>query len=197
MDIVYPDISIDSEKMTFITGESGTGKTSLLKMLNQTLSQTSGDIFFRDENVKDLDTLELRKKVFLCGQSVFLFDETVRDNFNRFRSYRNMPPLSDEDIKKFLDLCCIVTDLEKNCKNMSGGERARVFIAIYLSFSPEFLMLDEPTSALDKDTATALMTNLKRLVTDGGVTIAAVSHDRSIVEMFADDTIDLGGKKNG
>ena len=197
MDIIYPEISIDAGKMTFIVGESGTGKTSLLKMFNQTLSQTSGEIFFRDANVEEFDVLELRKKVLLCGQSVFLFDGTVRENFERFRSYRGLSPLPDDDIEKFLRISCIDIDLEKSCKNMSGGERARVFIAIYLSFSPEVLLLDEPTSALDKDTATALMVNLKDLVRDDRMTIIAVSHDRSIVEMFADDVIDLGGKGNG
>jgi putative ABC transport system ATP-binding protein len=195
-DISYPDIAIPRNKATFIIGESGTGKTTLLKLFNQTETQTSGTIRFfgSDRNER---TIELRSKAILCGQNVFLFNDTIKNNFNEFRRYADLPPMPNGDITKFLEICCAEKDLNKMCRNMSGGERARVFLAVYLSFSPVVLMLDEPTSALDRDTASAVMKNIKSYCTENGMTLIVVSHDRSIVDSFADHVVDLGGKKDG
>jgi putative ABC transport system ATP-binding protein len=194
--ISYPEIAIPRNRATFIVGESGTGKTTLLKLFNQTVTQTSGTVRFFDSDVTG-DTTRLRTKAILCGQNVFLFNDTVRGNFNEFRRYAGLPPLTDDDISKFLGICHAEKDLDKMCRNMSGGERARVFLAVHLSFRPMVLMLDEPTSALDRDTAAAVMGGIITYCIENGMTLIAVSHDRSIVDAFADKVIDLGGKRNG
>jgi putative ABC transport system ATP-binding protein len=194
--ISYPDVTIPRNKVTFIIGESGTGKTTLLRLFNQTETQTSGTVSFFGSDLGDR-TMELRKNAILCGQNVFLFNNTVRENFNEFRRYADLPPMSDNDILRFLEICCSGADLNKKVKNMSGGERARIFLAIHLSFRPLVLMLDEPTSALDRDTANAVMGNVRSYCIENEMTLIVVSHDRSIIDSFADEVIDLGGKKNG
>ena len=195
--IRYPDMEIPRKGATFVVGESGTGKTTLLKLFNQTETQSSGSISFLGSDVAAMRATDLRRNAILCGQTVFLFDGTVRDNFTEFRRYRGLPPLCDNEIIRFLTICHGEPDLEKACRNMSGGERARVFIAIHMSFAPTVLMLDEPTSALDRDTAAAVMRNITSHCSEKGITLIAVSHDRSIVDAFADNIIDLGGKRDG
>ena len=182
---------------TFVVGESGTGKTTLLKLFNQTETQSSGSISFRGSDVAAMSATDLRRSVILCGQTVFLFDGTIRDNFTEFRRYRGLPPLPDDDIIKFLNICHAEPGLDKACRNLSGGERARVFIGIHLSFAPMVLMLDEPTSALDKDTAVAVMRDIRSHCSENGTTLIVVSHDHSVVDAFADNIIDMGGKKDG
>jgi putative ABC transport system ATP-binding protein len=194
--ISYPDITVQSSRTTFIVGESGTGKTTLLKLFNQTETQTSGTVLFFGSDLSG-KTMELRRNAILCGQNVFLFNDTIRENFNEFRKYADHSCMDDHDIIKFLRICCAPEDLDKQCKNMSGGERARVFLAVHLSFMPRVMMLDEPTSALDHDTANAVIGNIKTYCVENGITLIVVSHDRGIVDTFADHIVDLGGKKNG
>ena len=195
--ISYPDIEILRNKATFITGGSGTGKTTLLRLFNQTATQTSGTIMFCGSDIGSLRATELRRKAVLCGQKVFLFDGTIRDNFDEFRRYRRLPALSDEDITRFLKICRLDHGPERDCGSMSGGEKARVFLAIHLSLGPVVLMLDEPTSALDNETAVAVMRNIKLYCTDNDITLIVISHDRTVVDSIADDVIELGGGKHG
>ncbi|MCL1984387.1 MAG: energy-coupling factor ABC transporter ATP-binding protein [Methanomassiliicoccaceae archaeon] len=196
--ISFPDISIPCGKATFIVGESGTGKTTLLKLFNQTETQTSGTILFFGSDISGIkNTKEIRKKAVLCGQNVFLFGGTVKENFDEFRRYVNLPPLPDDEMMRFLNICRAEKDIEKVCKNLSGGEKERVFLSIYLSFRPSVLMLDEPTSALDRETALGVMNSIKEYCAGNGITLIAVSHDRNVIDAVADMIVDLGGKKNG
>ncbi|MCL2712211.1 MAG: ATP-binding cassette domain-containing protein, partial [Methanomassiliicoccaceae archaeon] len=143
--------------------------------------------------VSGMDAVALRSAAILCGQKVFLFNDTIRNNFNEFRQAAEKGQMSDDDMKKYLSICHADRDLDKQCKNLSGGERARVFISICLSFRPKVLMLDEPTSSLDNDTAISVMKNIRSYCAENGMTLIAVSHDRSIIDA-ADNIITLGGK---
>jgi putative ABC transport system ATP-binding protein len=200
--ISYPDIEIPRNRVSFIVGESGSGKTTLLRLFNQTETQTSGTIHFFGNDVSIMDATTLRINAVLCGQKVFLFNGTIRENFNEFRRYVAIDPkagnpLSDEMMKKFLSICYAEQDLDKECGNLSGGEKARVFIAIHLAFVPAVLMLDEPTSALDNETAINMMKSIGSYCSENEITLIVVSHDRSVIDAVADNIIDLGGKKNG
>ena len=200
--ITYPDVEIPRNKVSFIVGESGSGKTTLLRLFNQTETQTSGIIRFFGNDVSTMDITTLRINAVLCGQKVFLFNGTIRENFNEFRRYVAANPkesnsLSDETMRKFLSICCAEQDLDKDCENLSGGERARVFIAIHLAFTPAVLMLDEPTSALDTETAMTMMKNIASYCSENEMTLIVISHDRKVIDAVADNIVDLGGKKNG
>ena len=196
--ISFPDVSVPCGKATFIIGGSGTGKTTLLKLFNQTETQTSGTILFFGSDISGIkNTTDIRKRAVLCGQNVFLFNGTVKENFNEYRRYVDLPPLPDDEMIRFLNICRAEKDIDKICKNLSGGEKERVFIAIYLSFRPPVLMLDEPTSALDRDTAIDVMRNVKEFCSENDMTLIVVSHDRNVIDAVADNIIDLGGKKDG
>ncbi len=90
-----------------------------------------------------------------------------------------------------LSLCLIDFDLDKDCKNLSGGERHRVFLAICLSFMPSVILLDEPTSALDKETSINLFKNIKNFCKNNFISCISVCHSEELVEMFADEIIRL------
>ena len=187
----YPYVEISKEGMTFIQGASGAGKSTLLKLLNASLSPDEGAIYYNGDNLKDMDTIELRKEVILIGQNVYLFDLTIRENFHEYYSYRDLPVPDDETITRFLKLCNAEYDLNESCVTMSGGERQRIYIAICISLMPKVILMDEPTSALDGSTSRILMENLRSFCRDNNMAMVIVSHDTSLSERFADEVITI------
>lgn len=189
--IHYQDITIISKQSNFIVGESGTGKSTLLRLFNGTLPQSKGSIYYKGTDILELNTIDLRKEVLLISQSVFLFDMNIEDNFKEFYEYRGLPVISTEKMREYLDLCCVPFPLDKDCITMSGGERQRVYMAIYLSFHPNVLMLDEPTSALDKQNSVNVMKNIVTYCKENQITLVVVSHDPALTETYADNIITL------
>ena len=189
--IRYPDIKIPKGKHTFIHGPSGCGKSTLLKLINGTISPDSGEIVFNGNNIDDIDTIKLRRDILLVSQSVFLFSGTIEENFKKYYEYRDQETPSKEHMEKFLQICRAEFPLETRCETMSGGERQRVYIAIFLSFMPEVLMLDEPTSALDSTSSDMMMSNIKNFSNDNEMTTIVVSHYLALAEKYGDNIIAL------
>lgn len=187
--IYYKDIYIENNKANFIVGKSGTGKSTLLRLFNDTLSPSSGIIYYSENDISEMDTILLRQELLLISQTVYLFDASIKENFKQYYSYRDMPPPSDDEMKYFLNLCSVRFPLDSNCTIMSGGERQRVYIAIFLSFKPKVLMLDEPTSALDKQTGIEVMDNILDYCKMNEITVVAVSHDVNLTDKFAENVI--------
>ncbi|MDF2473911.1 MAG: transporter related [Anaerocolumna sp.] len=189
--IHYQDIQILRNKVNFIVGNSGSGKSTLLRLFNQTLSQSSGNILFAGKDIEEMNTIDLRKNIMLISQSVFLFDTTIRENFKLFYEYRGLNILEDANMQEYLAMCNIFFPLDKDCTSMSGGERQRVYIAIFLSFLPKVLMLDEPTSALDKENSNIVISNITGYCQKKEITVIIVSHDSMITETFAENLITI------
>lgn len=190
--LIYKDITIEEKKITFIKGRSGGGKTTLFRFLNKTNTPDSGEIFYKGKNLKELNSLELRKKVLLINQQLYLFKGSVSDNFKTFYEYAEKKCLSEKEIKKFLNLCCINIELGKNVQTLSGGEKQRVFLAINLSFEPDIFLLDEITSALDSKTSKKLMENLIDYFKENQKTAVIISHSEEIIRNFAEEIIEIG-----
>ena len=192
--IYYQDIQILKAKANFIVGASGTGKSTLLRLFNGTLSQSSGEIYYQSQNIAEMDTISLRKEVSLISQSVFLFDASIGENFKMFYEYRGQDEPTEETMLEFLNLCQISFPLDKNCTTMSGGERQRVYIAIFLSFLPKVIMLDEPTSALDKENGYNVIHNIINFCKSKDIAVIIISHDSHLTETFGENIIHIGGE---
>lgn len=189
--INYPDIDIHEKKMTFVCGESGCGKSTMMKLFNATLSPATGRIMFHGTDITELNTIELRRKMLLVSQDVYLFAGTIRENFDAYYESRDEKSIDDEAIRAALSLSCVDFPLDTQCAILSGGERQRVFLAICLSFCPEVLLLDEPTSALDEKTARKLLSSMKEYGARHGITTVIICHDQTLVDMYADQIITL------
>jgi len=193
--LTYSDIKIPESLTTFISGESGTGKTTLLKLLNGVLSPSAGEIDYLDKTLESYDPILLRREILLVSQSVYLFDKSIKDNFDDYYSYRGMDALTEDEIRKYLEICSINIPLDSMCNILSGGERQRVFIAINLSFKPKVLMMDEPTSSLDDKNSNEIMQKIKEHCHENKITLIVVSHDKLIAEKFADNIVVLDSVK--
>lgn len=191
--IKYRDIKIYKNETTFITGRSGVGKSSLLRLINATNSPSNGKIYYSGNDISDLDKLKLRKDIILSSQNIYLFDTTIEENFRIYYRYRKEKLISKEDMKKYLEIAASDFNIDANCKKMSTGEKQRVFTAINLSFNPKVILLDEPTSALDDQTSKKFFKNITDYANNNLFTIVTVCHDRSIVERFAERKLELRG----
>lgn len=190
--ITYPDMRLEAGQTTFVSGASGTGKSTLLKLFNGVLSPSSGVILYKGNDIRNEDTIALRRDVVLVGQRVFLFtDRTIAENFAEFFAYRSLPAPDEARMKTFMDMCGADFPLNSPTAALSGGEQQRVYNAIFASFEPPVIMLDEPTSALDREHAEFFLKNIISACCSKTTTLIIVSHDQSLVEKFADKVISL------
>ncbi len=189
--LTYPNIEIEKTKATFIKGESGCGKSTLLKLFNATLSPSHGEIFFNGENIEKLDTIKLRQDVLLACQVPFLFKTSIFENFVSYHNYRKNNPPSEAEAADYLRICKADFPLNKDAQIMSGGERQRVYIAIFLSLLPKVLMLDEPSSALNTEMGLEVIGNVLSFCKQKQITPIIVSHNDELTKSLAEDVVEL------
>lgn len=169
-------ISIESGDYISVVGPSGSGKSTFLKLCSHLISPTEGDILYMDKSILELNPMELRKRIAYCFQTPYLFGKTVMDNISFPYSIRG----NKADIKRvneLLQLFNLDKDyLNKDIKNLSGGEKQRIALIRTLLFNPEILLLDEVTSALDVDN-TLVVENVMKTLNQEGITIIWVTHN--------------------
>lgn len=190
--IKYPEMSIEENSFAFITGKSGCGKSSYLKMLNFTALPSDGKIYFCGKDLTELSPIDYRCQVMLAPQQVFLTEGNIRDNFDFYYGMRGKEPLSNVEIAEALKVCCADFPLTADCSLLSGGERQRVFLSIFISCMPKVLLLDEPTAALDEKTSNELFTSLKNYCCEHSITVVCVCHNNELAEKYGDSIIRLG-----
>lgn len=189
--IEYPDMTIEKGKMTFIQGASGSGKSTLFCLFNATINPSQGTIYYNKVDISTINALELRRKILLINQQVYLFDGTIADNFRQFHAYRSSTPPTETAMKEFLHIAAAPFTPEQDVARLSGGEKQRVFNAIMLSFNAEVYMWDEPSAALDSPTATTFFTRMKEYMAKHDKTTLVISHDDTLYPKFSDALIEL------
>lgn len=191
----YPEMRFPSGKFSFLAGPSGSGKSTYLRLLNRTAQPSSGEIFLGEEPISSFEVLDYRRRVLLVPQEVYLKEGTIAENFRLFyRSRREACPDADA-MRAALDLCQADFSPEDETATLSGGESQRVFLAIFLTTSPEVLLLDKPTTALDESTSKTLLENLKTHAATNGTTVICISHSEALVSEFSDYTARLTGRE--
>lgn len=189
--LIYNDVKIKQGKINFIVGESGSGKSTFLKLLNHSINPISGTLLYKGLSISEYDPISLRREVSLVSQEVFLFDESITDNFKTFYSLRQKPIPNEEYITYITKLCCVNVPLCQIASTLSGGERQRVYIAIFLSMCPNVIMLDEPTSALDETNSHKMMINITNFCKTKNIDLVIVSHNKTIVDEFCEHKIEI------
>ncbi len=196
---ILKNISLTIEKGDFISviGPSGSGKSTLLKLCSHLISPTKGNIIFKGKKVTEYNPTELRKNIAYCFQSPYLFGSTVLDNLIFPFSIRNIKP-DEKRIKELFTLFQMTTDfLQKDVKNLSGGEKQRISLLRSIIFLPEILLLDEVTSALDVDNS-ILVENIISSLNKEGLTVLWVTHNPLQMRKYANKiiTIEMGEIKS-
>ncbi len=184
---VLNNISIDIAKgqTTAIVGSTGSGKSTLIKLILRLYDSTSGEIKFDGKNIRDLELDSLRNKIGLVSQDIFLFEGTVFENI----AYGNLNA-NDEEVweaarlsesDKFINQLPNKenTIVGERGQKLSGGQRQRISIARAILKNPEILILDEATSAVDNETEAAIQRSINTL--KKGRTVVAIAHRLSTI----------------
>lgn len=178
-----------SGEITTIVGPSGSGKSSLIRLINRLDDPTCGTILLEERDVSLIDPLELRSRVALVAQKPFMFEGTVLENLQRPFVYRGQTPpaTGSPDLLRLLELArAPVTLLDRDARTLSLGEQQRVALCRALITTPDVLLLDEPTSALDRPTADHLANTFREICRGKRLTIMLVTHDLRLAEQISD-----------
>lgn len=187
------DLSFDSNKLTLIMGPSGSGKTTLLSILGCVIYPSTGEVFYKDRNVTDLNEnrladLRLREIGFVFQQFNLIEPLTALENVMQPLILQGVPKReARERAKKALDEVGLSNRMRSLPKKLSGGQKQRVAIARALVTQPSMILCDEPTASLDAKSAEAIMQELQALSTRGKAVII-VTHDLRL-RKFSDQVI--------
>jgi putative ABC transport system ATP-binding protein len=184
-------LTIDAQQVTFIVGESGSGKTTLLRLLNKLISPDSGEICYRGEPLKSLDSVKHRRGVVMLPQSPVIFEGSIKDNLLIGREFSEKPAAGDDELGDILKRVNLNKPLTHNADNLSGGEKQRVALGRVLLMDPDVLLLDEPSSALDEETEKLIFDVLTAFARGSGKTLICVTHSKQSAKTYADRIIEM------
>jgi putative ABC transport system ATP-binding protein len=173
-----------------IVGPSGSGKSSLLRLLNRLDEPTAGNVYLDQVDYRRIAARELRRRVGMVLQRPYLFAGTVLDNL-RFGPRQRGEDLSPPAAEELLAGVGLSGFGSRDVANLSGGEAQRVSFARALANSPEFLLLDEPTSALDEEAKREVEAVIQRIGHEQGVGCVLVTHDAAQAARLAERVLVL------
>lgn len=191
------DATFELQKGEFsvILGPSGSGKSTLLNIIGGMDLPTSGKVFLKEEEITRFNEKKLteyrRNKIGFVFQFYNIMSNlTAKENVE----------LAVEICKNALDIDQVIEDVGLGHRKdhfpsqMSGGEQQRVAIARAVTKNPEILLCDEPTGALDYQTGIAILSLLKKVNQELGITVVVITHNAAIAKM-ADRVIKMRSGK--
>ena len=184
---VVKDVSliIPKGKVTAIIGPNGSGKTTVLRLLDRLYPDYEGNICIGDENSKDISLRKWRDRFAVVSQNASLFEGTIRDNITY-----GLESVSEEEISSVVKLACLEDVIAShqgglqfnvgvNGEKLSGGEQQRVAIARAMIKNADYLVLDESTANLDPITEKKVRDSIETL--KKGRTVIVVAHNYNAI----------------
>ncbi|MDB8592204.1 ABC transporter ATP-binding protein [Streptococcus salivarius] len=188
-------LEIAPGKITAIYGPSGCGKTSLLSIISGLDSQYQGNLYFKNQNMRDFSERDLT--YFRKAHIGFVFQnfnlishQSVLENVKMPLYVKNMTDKEMVEIaERELTRLGIGDFIKKNVKQLSGGQKQRVAIARALVNNPEMIVADEPTGFLDSQSQENVLEIFKELA-EAGKTVIIVTHNPEVAD-YADVVIKM------
>lgn len=189
------NVSFEKGKITGLIGHTGSGKSTLVNLLNGLYKATEGEVLLDGKSIwekpKEISKVRYRVGLVMQYPEYQLFDETVRDDIGF--APKNLG-LSKEEIEervaeaaKFVG---IDEDLlDKSPFELSGGQKRRVAIAGILAMRPEVLVLDEPAAGLDPRGRREILGGLSNYIKERDTTIILVSHSMEDMAYYCDNIV--------
>ena len=180
------NLHIPKEKITAIVGASGSGKTSLVKLLLKFYEPIIGNIYYGDEDLKNISPLSLRKISGVVMQDGFIFSDTIERNIatgdEEIDYHKLNKAIEIANIKSFIEEkpLGLKTKIGASGNGLSGGQKQRILIARAVYKNPHYIFFDEATSALDAENEKIIHDNLQSFFK--GRTVIIVAHRLSTVK---------------
>ena len=175
-------LSIKENTHYLVKGSSGTGKSTLFKMLNHNINDYQGNITIKDINIKDYSLTTLRQNILYVSQKEKIFSDTI---YNNITLNKKIPITKLNTVLKITKVDEIInkktlrldTYLYDSGSNLSGGERQRIILARSILYNPKILILDESLSEIDKTTELEILSNIDKYLLN--TTIIYISHSNT------------------
>ena len=188
-------VGFEKGKITGLIGHTGSGKSTLVSMLNGLSKPMSGRILLNGEDIwdkpKEIAKIRFRVGVVMQYPEYQLFEDTVWADIGFGPSNQGFS--NDEIKERTLDairFTGISKDiLDKSPFELSGGQKRRVAIAGIIAMRPEVLVLDEPAAGLDPRGRREILGGLRRLVDETGTTVILVSHSMEDMAHYCDNIV--------
>ncbi len=183
------DLKVNKGEFIFLIGQTGSGKSSLLKMIYGDLHITKGQanvVGFDLNKIKQADVPYMRRKMGIVFQDFqLLTDRTVEENLLFVMSATGWDDqkLMNARLEEVLNEVGLAGKNHKMPHQLSGGEQQRVVIARALINHPEVILADEPTGNLDPDSSVEIM-NLLLRISKTGTAVLMATHDYRMIEKF-------------
>ncbi len=185
---VLKNISFTVEKgsMVAIVGATGSGKTTIISLLTRFYDPQQGDITIDGKDIKSFRQSDLRKKISLVLQDIFLFPGNLLDNLRVLR--KDIPEKNAVEASKKMGIDGFInklpdkykTELAEDGANLSFGERQLLSFSRALTFNPEILIMDEATSSVDPYTEAKIQESMDKLMKNR--TSIVIAHRLSTIE---------------
>lgn len=175
---------IEQGSITAVIGPSGSGKSTLLSLCNLMNTPDEGEVLVFGKEVRSWDVKELRKTAGLAFQSAPVIDGTVRDNLLLAEKLHQTQVYTPEELADFTDLPHEL--LDRNAKELSGGQRQKVSLARTLANPPSILLLDEITSALDPASVLVIEKLMTSWHQQKKLTVLWITHNLEQAERISD-----------
>ena len=193
------NFEITEGEFVLIIGETGIGKSSVLRLINGLVPHHTGGILAGNVEVNGISTRtvrpgELAELIGIVGQNPIngFVSDIVEDELAFSMESLNLPAeVMRKRIEEILDLLSLHQVRNRKIATLSGGEQQRVAIGAALVLHPKILVLDEPTSALDPVAAEEVLAILQRLVHDLGITVIIAEHRLERVIGYVDTVIEI------
>ncbi len=174
------DLVIEPGDFAVIRGPSGSGKSSMLRLLNRLSEPSGGRVLIDGQPAVDMDVTVLRRRIGYVQQTPVMIAGSVRDNLQlpfRYAAAAGVKAPDDGVLKRLLRTYLLPTvDLDSDASALSVGQRQRIALIRALLVEPEILLCDEPTSALDPESRNVVEGELVRRNREHGTSIVLVTH---------------------
>ena len=189
------EVNIDKGEFVFLVGASGSGKSTMLRLMNKEEVPEKGRVWVAGKDIADLSSWKvpyLRRNIGCVFQDFkLLTNKTVFENVAFALEVIGRPKhVVKSQVPAILELVGLAKKLERYPHELSGGEQQRVSIARAFVNRPLILLADEPTGNLDPDTSLGIMKLLDR-INRTGTTVVMATHDRGIVDTMRRRVIEL------
>lgn len=173
------NLNIYKKRTLGLIGPTGSGKTSLLRLINMIDNPSSGDIYYKGININNIkNQLEIRRKITMVFQKPIVFKGTVFENIYYGLNIRNKEKKeSEKNILNILKNVGLKGYEDQDAATLSGGEIQRVALARALIIKPEILLLDEPTANLDPNSTEKIEKVIENIQKNKDVAIVMSTHN--------------------